>query len=252
MALEAACGWRAIVVRLADIGGTGCIDPWLGASWSAWLVAVIVLAAIITLIRLWRRALARARAAEAQAQAAEDLCNDAGEDRRRLLDERDSLEGSRESDRWKQLSKLSRTPKKTLAAKGGGLDVEGRENPPARAKSEGPQLVPEGSCKNYRSLPRSKRKCSPVPNSPLRNRDRIDVVRWAEENLIPRPGSAAQAASLFDHYVGWAGLRGIAPVSATMFGTIIGELHSKEKRGGFIHYRDVAVRGDRSSIGAVP
>jgi hypothetical protein len=60
-----------------------------------------------------------------------------------------------------------------------------------------------------------------------------------------------QAKVLYDHYTAWASAHGIMPVSSTAFGTIMGELYAKEKRGGLIHYLNVAIRGDRSAVVAV-
>ncbi|MFA6222548.1 MAG: phage/plasmid primase, P4 family [Desulfomonilaceae bacterium] len=67
------------------------------------------------------------------------------------------------------------------------------------------------------------------------------VSRFLSECCRKDPKSAVQGSLIYNHYKDWAGQNGYTPVNQTLFGRQVGSEIPKEKSGGVVLYRGIAL-----------
>jgi putative DNA primase/helicase len=72
--------------------------------------------------------------------------------------------------------------------------------------------------------------------------ERDNVGVWAEEFLIPMPGSSVEAGKAYKAYQEWCEANGLRAASQRAFGDRLVTLGFKKKRGGYYLYLDVALK----------
>lgn len=229
--------WNAIVVTLDDWGygqAKSIVIP--GGAIIAVFVAIAMIAVMPSLIRRARIAMNNHR----ERQAIFDVCEELGEDRRRLQkelsrrlsDDRGSLRGSIIAD------------EKTVAEQGISIIADHRSEDHHRIIDHRRDEVHRTDSRDAR-IAGAKRKTTQFIAQKSDDRPEATdatVAQWTKERIVTRPGYEIGASSLYQDYCAWCDGNGIRALKQKRFGDRLSDLGMERQTRRTVWYQNVALK----------